>query len=68
LGTHRNLTVSVTNSTDRVLALVRESPTALAAGRTGEIERLIKQDHQFHESRARRGRQQNPRQAHRTRR
>lgn len=53
LGTHRNLTVSVTNSTDRVLALVRESPAALAAGRTGEIERLIKQDHQFHQSRAR---------------
>jgi hypothetical protein len=68
LGTHRNLTVAVTNSTDRVLALVRQSPTALAAGRTGEIERLIKQDHQFHQSRERRGRQQNPRQAHRTRR
>lgn len=50
LGTHRNLTVSVTNSTGRVLALVRESPTALAAGRTAEIERLVQQDHQFHEA------------------
>jgi hypothetical protein len=66
LGTLRNLTVSLSNSTDQVVALVRESPTALPAGRTAEIERLIKQDHQFHESRGRRSRPQNPRQAHRS--
>jgi Nuclease-related domain len=67
LGTLRNLSVSVSNSTDRVLAMVRESPTALSAGRTAEIERFIKQDHEFHESRGRRSRPRNPRQSHRSR-
>jgi hypothetical protein len=56
LGTCRNQTVSVTSSTSHVLAMVRESPTELATGPATEIERLIRQDHRFHETRARRSR------------
>ena len=52
LGTCRNPTVFVTNSTDQVLAMVRESPAQLASGKATEIERLIRQDHVFHEARA----------------
>lgn len=54
LGTCRNPTVSVTSSTGDVLAMVRESPTELATGQATEIERLIRQDHRFHETRTRR--------------
>jgi Nuclease-related domain len=67
LGTCCNLTVDVTNSMDHVLDIVRDSPTTLIAGQTAEIERFIERDHHFHEIRLRRSRQQNSRQAHRTR-
>jgi hypothetical protein len=57
VGSLRNLTVSVTNSTDLVLGLVRDSAVALKAARAAEIERLIEQDHHFHETRRRPRRQ-----------
>ena len=66
LGTHRNPTVRVTTSTGDVLAMVRTSPATLGARRAAEIERLIDQDHRFHETRARR-RLPGPRQANRAR-
>lgn len=56
VGTSRNLTASVTNSTDVVLGLVSDSPIALNATRAAEIERLIEQDHRFNETRLRRSR------------
>lgn len=65
LGSYRNLTVSVTNSTDYVLDMVRKSLAALSAGRTAEVERLITQDHHFNETRARRSRPRNSPAAHR---
>ena len=52
LGTCRNPTVFVTSSTDQVLAMVRESPAQFDTGKATEIERLIRQDHVFHEARA----------------
>lgn len=53
LGSHRNLTVAVTNSTDHVLGMIRASKMALDPARAAAIERLIEQDHHFHKSRAR---------------
>jgi len=57
VGSLRNLTVFVTNSTDVVLGLVRDSAVAFKTARAAEIERLIEQDHHFHENRRRPRRQ-----------
>ena len=51
LGTLRNPTVFITTSTDQVLAVVRESPAELTTGQAAAVERLIRQDHRFHQAR-----------------
>jgi len=51
LGTTRNLTVDVATSMDWVIGAVRESRLAIEAGRLAELERLIVQDHGYHQAR-----------------
>jgi len=51
LGTTRNLTVDVATSMDWVIGAVKESRLTLEAGRRAELERLIVQDHRYHQAR-----------------
>ena len=51
LGTTANLTVDVATSMDWVIGVVRKSPLALDAERLAELERLITQDHRYHQAR-----------------
>ena len=51
LGTIRNLTVDVATSMDWVIDAVRQSKPGLEAGRLAELERLITQDHRYHQAR-----------------
>lgn len=58
LGRVRNPAVDVAMSTGDLLALIRHqaTPTRLGRGQRAQIERLIRQDHAFHDKRRRPGR------------
>jgi hypothetical protein len=58
LGNCTSPTVSIAFSVDQVLSRIGRSPAALADSERADIERLIIQDHRFHEDR--RGRTQRP--------
>ncbi len=51
LGTIRNPTVNVATSMNWIINVVNESRIALEAGQLAELERLIVQDHRFHQAR-----------------
>jgi hypothetical protein len=53
VGSQRNLTASVTNSTDHLVRMIRDSPTTLDAARAAAIAGLIEDDDRFHRSRTR---------------
>ncbi len=51
LGTTRDLTVDVATSMDWIIGTVQDSEIAFQVRQVSEVERLITQDHHYHEAR-----------------